>query len=179
MTTNKLRKQEVYKGHIFTVFREEIRLPSGKTTERSVVRHPGAAIIVPQDTNGELLMVRQYRYALDRQLLEFPAGTLEPGEAPLACAKREIQEEVGHQAAEWLELGPVHPAPGFCDEVQHCFLARGLSPSTAPLDEDEILSVERHSPEVLERLIVRGEVTDAKTLAVFALLKARGLISAR
>src|SRR4051794_22697176 len=114
MGLKRVRSEEVFRGHIFKVMRENLVLPSGKEVERSIVRHPGAAIIVPRDERGNFLMVRQFRYAVDEALLEFPAGTLELGESPLACAKREIQEEVGHAAADWLELGIIYPAPGFC-----------------------------------------------------------------
>jgi ADP-ribose pyrophosphatase len=174
MSPETLEKKLIFKGRYFSVTQEKARISPGKAVDRTVVRHNGAAIIVPQDSDGSLLMVRQYRYAPDKTLLEFPAGTLEPGEAPLACAQREIQEEAGCAASEWIALGVVHPAPGFCDEVQHAFLARGLTPAQAPLDEDEIIEVERHSPAEIERMIAGGEITDGKTLAVYLYLKMKG-----
>jgi ADP-ribose pyrophosphatase len=175
-TTQVLSSEEMYRAHYFRVLLEKYRLPNGQQLERSIVAHPGAAVIVPQCSNGDLLMVQQYRHAIRGSLLEFPAGTMEQSEAPLACAQREIVEEVGHSAEEWISLGLLHPAPGFCNEAQHCFLARMLVPKQAAMDEDEIIEVRRISPAALEAEISAGKLTDAKTLAVFLLLRLRGMI---
>ena len=107
---------------------QTLRLPSGRTVVRQVVKHPGAVVILPQLADGRLLPIAQYRCAVGETVLEFPAGTLEPGEAPLACARRELIEETGYRADHWHALGTIYSSPGFCDERLHLFLASGLVP---------------------------------------------------
>ena len=166
----------VYRGHVFDVVEEQLQYPDGRSFERAIVKHNGAAVFIPQCEDGSVLMVRQYRAALHRFILEFPAGTLEEGEAPLQCAKREISEEVGHAAAEWIELGTLYPSPGICDEVQHCYLARKLRPFKSEGDEDELLEVERVGVGELESLIADGSIADAKTIAIFAQARLKGFL---
>jgi ADP-ribose pyrophosphatase len=138
--------------------------------DQEVVRHPGAAAIVPVDGEGNVTLVRQYRYALDDWLLEVPAGTLRPGEAVDGCARRELAEEAG-LAAETLEpLGSIVTAPGFTDERIHLFLARGLRAVPQDLDDDENLRVERLPFAEAVRRARSGEIDDAKS--VCALLRA-------
>src|SRR5690606_29093338 len=111
----------LHKGKVFHVVREKLQLPDGGLVERDIGVHPGAAVFIPQLPSGEMLLVRQYRHPLGKMLLEFPAGTLNQGEDPLACAKREVREEVGYEASEWMDLGTLYPAPGFCNEVQYAY----------------------------------------------------------
>ena len=109
-------------------------------------------------------------------LLEFPAGTLEPGEAPLECAKRELIEETGYRAEHWRALGITYPSPGYCDEQQHLFMATGLVPEHAAADEDEILEVKRLTVQEVERAIADGALVDAKSIAAYARAKLQGVL---
>jgi ADP-ribose diphosphatase len=104
---------------IVAIVEQVLRLPSGRTVVRQVVKHPGAVVIMPQLADGRLLLIAQYRFAVGETLLEFPAGTLEPGEAPLECARRELVEETGYRADHWHPMGIIYSSPGFCDEQQH------------------------------------------------------------
>lgn len=173
----KLKKRNiVLKGRVFHVERDEVELPTGQEIERFVVKHPGAVVILPRLADGSLLLVSQYRYSVDETLLEFPAGTLEVGEDPLQCAQREVQEEVGHAAKTWQELGIFYPAPGFCSEKQYGFLASDLTPSQLPGDEDEFIEVKRLSPTEVEDCIKDGQMMDTKSIAIFFRAKLRGLL---
>ncbi len=147
-----------------------IKLPNGHEGDYGLIKHPGAALAVPITKNRKVIILRQYRFAVSRYLLEFPAGTLEIGESPLASIKREIQEESGYSAQEWDKLGVLVPAPGYADEEIHLFLARELikleeAPS-GDLDEDiEVLELDFNT---LDNLIASGEETlDAKTITAW------------
>ena len=119
-------------------------------------------------------MIAQYRFAVGETLLEFPAGTLEPGEAPLECARRELIEETGYRADHWRALGIIYPSPGYCDEQQHLFMATGLVPEHAAGDEDEILEVKGLTVQEVERAIADGTLVDAKSIAAYARAKLQG-----
>ena len=161
----------VYSGRFLKVCRDEVRLPDGGAAVREVVRHPGAVVIVPVDAAGNVHLVRQYRYPCARVLLEVPAGKLEPGEAPQEAAARELLEETGARAEEWLPLGRLLPTPGFCDEVQYVYLARGLQVGEAQPDEDEFLEQAVMPMDEACAMAIDGRIEDAKTVA--ALLRAR------
>jgi ADP-ribose diphosphatase len=171
-----LRVQTVFRGPVFDVVEERIRLAPGTVRRHITVRHPGAVVLLPYDTDGTLLVIKQYRHSLRQVLLEFPAGTLETGEAPLTCAKRELAEEVGRAAARWEALGELHPAPGFCNEVQYCFFATELSPYEAQRDEDELIELLPMRSGEVEQAIRDGRMTDGKSIAVYLRGKLRGLI---
>lgn len=167
-----LASEPVFRGKIFDVVRETARLPSGLVQDLAVVVHPGAVAIAAEDEKGELVLVRQYRHALGRRLLELPAGRLERGEAPIAAAKRELEEETGLSAREWKDLGAIVPAPGFCSETIWIFHARGLATvaDKKAQDADEELDVERATIDAL----LAGGTDDAKTLVACAwILSAR------
>ncbi len=152
---------------------DRVRRGDGGETEREVVEHRGAAVIVPLTAADEVLMVRQYRYAVGEALLEIPAGTLEPGEAPLACAQRELEEEVGARAAQWETLAVLYPAPGVMTEVMHLFLATGLTAGTARGTPDEDLTVHRIPLREAVQKVHQGEIRDAKSVAGILLLARR------
>ena len=159
-----LTSDTVYQGHFLEVRRDEVRLPDGKTASREFIVHPGAVMVVPLLDDGQLLMERQYRYPMQRVMLEFPAGKLDAGEAPLACGQRELLEETGYSAAEWAYAGVLHNAIAYSDEGIHIFFARGLARGEQQLDEGEVLDLVTHTPQALDALAASGQMTDAKTL---------------
>lgn len=169
-----LEEEVVLKCRVFNLVREKIKLPSGKVVIRETVTHPGAVVVLPQDQDGNFLLLSQYRQPLKRAILEFPAGTLEMGEDPLACAKRELIEETGFSATNLKPLGAVYTAPGFCNEVIHGFFATGLAPAEAEMDEDEIIEVKRMTTEDIDRAILDGSLCDAKSIAAFYQVKLQG-----
>lgn len=155
---------EVYSGHFLHVQRDRVLLPDGRESAREFIRHPGAVMIVPLLDDGRLLLERQYRYPMERVMLEFPAGKLDEGEEPLTCARRELAEETGYRAAEWAYAGILHNAIAYSDEGIHIFFARGLERGEQHLDEGEFLELVTHTASELDALALRGELTDAKTL---------------
>jgi len=160
-----LQKKKLLASRVFTVRHERWRAPDGSVFERDTVTHPGAVAIVPVSNDGKILMIRQFRPAIGDWLLEIPAGTLEKGEKPLACAKREIVEETGFAARKWTALGKIYPAPGFCSELIHLFVASNLRPAFAEQDEDEHIELAQMSPAQLGKALRAGEIHDAKTLS--------------
>ncbi len=151
-------KAVLFTGRVFDVVREEIELASGLRQDLAIVRHPGAVGVVAMQPDGQVLLVRQYRHAVGRELLEIPAGRLEPGEEPRKAALRELEEETGYRAQSLEPLGSFFPAPGFCSEELHLFLARDLGwagPERAAHDADEELAtVQLPLREALERCSV-------------------------
>ncbi len=153
-----------YRGRLLTVRTDRVRLPGGGETNREIVVHRGAVAIVAIDTDGSVLLVRQYRKPAEASLLEVPAGTLEPGEEPLACASRELVEETGYRAARLERICGFFSAPGFCTEFLHVFSARDLSPAHADADEDERIELVRLPLDECLRLVRSGEIRDAKSI---------------
>jgi ADP-ribose pyrophosphatase len=164
-----INSQEVYRGRVVNLRVDDIEVAPGLNVRREVVEHNGAVVIVPVDATGNLIWVRQYRYAAGRSLLELPAGSLERGEAPEACARRELVEETGFAAAGWQALGGFYSAPGFCEEYLHAFVATDLSEAHAAGDEDEDIEVVTLSLEQSLARIDAGDVIDAKSLAALHL----------
>jgi len=161
-----LSSQELYAGRVLRLHEDRVEMPDGSTAERLVVDHPGAIVIVPLDGHGNVLLVRQPRYAADRkELLELPAGTREPNEEPKVTARRELREETGFDTRDLIPLGGFYSAPGFCSEYLHLFVARDLFASKAEPDEDEFLSLEPTSVDEVPNLIRSGEIEDAKSIA--------------
>ncbi len=147
-----------------------IRLPIGIEGEFGLIRHPGASLAVPITQEGQVIILRQYRFAVQRRILEFPAGTLEEGENPIDSMKRELAEEAGYEAANWSSLGEMLPCPGYSDEIIHLFLARDLKPIEEPPigDEDEDLEVIKISPNELDSCLASGdEALDGKSLTAW------------
>ena len=167
-----LAKETVYDGKLFKVVKETVRLPDGRERPREIVVHPGAVALVAVDNEDNLVMVRQYRRAADRVLLEIPAGTREPGEDAETCARRELQEETGFEASGVVRLGGFYSAPGFCTEFLDCFLLTGLTEAAASAEDDENIEMERLTKEEAIAAIHRGDICDAKTICgVFLWLK--------
>ena len=171
----KVSSEEIYSGKIVHLYRDTVRLPNGRQAIREVMRHAGAAAVVPLTDDGNVILVRQYRYPFAQVMLEIPAGKLDAGEDPLDCAKRELLEETGVDAKEFVYLGAFYPSVAMLDEVIHLYLARDFSRASAKLDADEFLHVEqRPLGEVVEQ-VMRGEIPDGKTQA--AILKAYYLLN--
>lgn len=150
---------------------EETTLPNGVKAEFAVIRHPGASAVVALDDGGKVTMLRQYRYAVGRYLWEIPAGVRRTGEHAIKCAQRELAEEAGLSARRWDEIGSIVTVPSFCDEQIRLFLARELEAATATRDRDEIIEVERFSFNETLRMVRRGEIIDAKTIAALYLAR--------
>lgn len=160
-------KETVYRSSVLNVVEDTVVLPSGTKKKHITLEHPGAVVILPVRSDGKILMIEQYRHSLGRYILELPAGTLNPGEDPLECAKREICEEIGFEAQNWQPLGSVYPAPGFCTEVQYLFFASGLSPKKLDGDEDELIEIHPMRVSELTAEILAGSVGDSKSIAAF------------
>ena len=161
--------KEIYKGRIIRVTAEEVTLPNGRSTRLELVRHPGASAVVPLREDGRVLLIHQFRYAVGGYLYEVPAGTLSPGETPEACARREVEEEVGHRAGRLESLGSIVTAPGFCNEVIHLFLATELAATKQSLDHDEVLRVVEMGFDEAMAKIQDNTIRDAKSIAALCL----------
>ena len=163
--------KKVYEGIVINVRRDTAELQNGNRAEREVVEHPGGVGIVPVTDDNKILMVRQYRYPMEEEVLEIPAGKLSYGEDPFECAKRELSEETGCTAGRYVDLGKIYPSPGFCKETLFLYLAMDLQRGEMHLDENELLSVEEIDIDALVSMVMNNELTDAKT--VIGILKAR------
>ncbi len=169
-----LESRPVFKGKVLDLRVDRVRMPNGREGELEVVRHPGAAAVVPLTADRQVLLLRQYRYATGEWLLEVPAGKLDGGEEPEVCARRELEEESGYRAGRLRPLGWIWTSPGFTDERIWLFLATGLEPSRQSLQRDEVLSVEKLPFDEAVRLAARGEIRDSKSIC--ALLRAAELL---
>ncbi len=169
-----LDSQTLYQGRIIEVRKDTVLLENGTITTREVIHHPGGVGIVPLTDEGEVYMVRQFRYPYHTTLWEIPAGKLSEGEDPLSCGRRELLEETGCTAQEMLSLGCMYPSAGYVDEVIHLYLARGLSVESQSLDDDEFLDVESFPLDRLVQMVLSGEIRDAKTQ--IAVLKTKLLL---
>ena len=156
--------RNIYSGKVIVLNLETVTLPNGTTVELEIVRHPGAAAIVPLKADGTVTLIRQYRHAAGGFIYEIPAGKLDKGEDPLACAARELEEEVGYRAERFELLTSIFTAPGFADEVIHIYLATGLTQGRQQLDHDEILEINEVPLEKAVGMIRAGEIRDAKSI---------------
>ena len=168
MQERKLSSEMKFDGKLIKVT-YDIADVNGKEAWREVVHHPGASAVVAIDEDNRIIMEKQFRYALTDYLLEIPAGKLDAGEDPLACAKRELEEETGIIASEWISLGTIATSPGFCNEVIHLYVAKGLSKGEIHWDEDEYVEVERYTLDELLQCIKEETIKDSKTLSALLL----------
>ena len=174
MVFEPIHSQAVYSGRAFEVRQDEVRLPNGRSTVLDIVYHADSVAILPIDLEGRVWFVRQYRHAAMQALLELPAGVIEIGETPEACARREIREETGMAAGKMEKIGAFFLAPGYSTEFMHTYLASELQPAPLPGDEDEFLSLEKIPLLQAYNMADEGNILDSKTLAV--LLIARPLL---
>ena len=170
LTEKKISSRQVFDGVVVKLFVDEVELPNGQKSVREIVRHPGAVCIVPVDNDGNVIMVRQFRYAFGEVMLEIPAGKLEPGEEPLPAAMRELEEETGTVAGKIRHMGELYTTVAIFDEKIQMYLATDLTYKDAHPDSDEFLEVEKIPLDTLVDMVMRGEIKDSKTQ--IAILKA-------
>ncbi|MEC1179218.1 NUDIX hydrolase [Metasolibacillus meyeri] len=165
--------QSIFQGRVISLKVDDVQLPNGEVAKREIVNHPGAVAIVALTDEGKLLVVEQYRKALERSIVEIPAGKLEPGEKPETTARRELEEETGYACEELTYLQTFATSPGFADEVIHLFVARKLTPlqEKAALDEDEFVELMEVTLEEAEAMMASGAIYDAKTAYAIMWLK--------
>ena len=169
----RLGGEYVYNGKIVNVRVDDVEV-CGRKTIREVCEHPGGVAVLPLLDSGEVICVKQFRYAFGKELLEIPAGKLEYGEEPLSCGIRELSEETGYSAKEIIPLGVLYPSPGYLTEKLYIYLARGLSEGEAHPDEGEFLQVVRKPLDELYKMVMQDEIHDAKTS--IAILKTKAYL---
>ncbi len=173
-TATLLSRTQIHSGRIFRLEVDRVTLPSGHPLDMEIVRHPGSVVLLPVPEPGTIILIRQYRYAIDRWIWELPAGTLKPGEDPVAAAARECEEEIGLAPGRVTRLRGYYPTPGFCDEEMIYCRCEDLQPpapdSTVRKDEDEDIEPRAFSLAEARALIASGEIVDLKTLAGLTLL---------
>lgn len=165
-----MNQQRIFSGKVIDVYVEDVLLPNGETSKREIVKHPGAVAVLAITEENKIVLVRQYRKALERVLVEIPAGKLEKGEAPLETAKRELEEETGYVCEKMDPLHSFYTSPGFADELVHIFLAKGLTKKSEKqmLDDDEFVDVLEVTLEEALKMVEDKQIYDAKT--IYALL---------
>ena len=168
-----LSRERAFEGRLLKVDRETVALPGGKEAVLETIRHPGAAAVLPFRADGSVLLIRQFRHAVGGFIVEIPAGKLDPGESPEACALREIEEETGARAGRLMPLGQVFTTPGFTDEVIWLFEAHDLEPGRQKLGGDEVLEVLEVPFETALEMTLNGTIRDAKTICTVLLALAR------
>ena len=169
------RSTLIKKGRVFDIFTESVTLPNGIALDMEIIRHPGAAAIVPLLDDHTVLLLQQYRHATGGFIWEIPAGTLDPGEDALDCARRELVEETGYRAQHFEKLSEILPLPAYSDERITLFLATGLQVAAQDLDADELLSVHPVDLRRAVQMIANGDIRDAKTISGLHLLSVRGM----
>lgn len=160
-----LTSQPIFKGKIISLQVDEVELPDGNTSKREIIKHPGAVAVIAVTDEGKIIMVEQYRKAMERSLVEIPAGKLEPGEDPAASAARELEEETGYGCAEMEHLTSFYTSPGFADEIVHMYVAHGLQKIEQPAetDDDEFVELMELTLEEAIQYESEGRIKDAKT----------------
>jgi ADP-ribose pyrophosphatase len=160
-----LESKQSFQGRAFSIRVDQVKLENGVTAQWEVLEHTGGVALVPLDEADQVLMVRQYRHCVGKELLELPAGTLKTGEDPAATAARELQEEVGMAAAHLELIGQFYLAPGYSTELMRVYIATGLTPSTLPQDDDESIVVERIPFVEAVKMAINGQLHDAKSIS--------------
>jgi ADP-ribose diphosphatase len=170
----RLSHERVFDGKVFDVDRDRVRMPNGREVTVDVIRHVSSAVLVPMPEPGRVILIRQYRYPINRWLWELPAGSVDEGETPEQAARRECHEEIGQIPDTIVRLGSMFPTPGYCDEEMFFFRVSGLSvpPDAAVLDEDEDIEVHLFTLKEAREMVRRGEIIDMKTVIGLSLLGA-------
>ena len=154
----------IYDGRVFKLVRENVTLENGTTTDMEFIEHPGAAAVIPLLDDSRIVLLKQYRHALKTYIWEIPAGTLDPHEKIIDCAKRELIEETGYSASGWHKLGEITPVPGYSNERIHIYLATELQPAEQHLDADEVIQVQEVEFKDALEMIGKGIIQDAKSI---------------
>jgi ADP-ribose pyrophosphatase len=162
--------KRIFEGRIFKVRLDDVRRANGTTMTLEMVEHHGGVVIACKPSPDEVFLIRQYRYAIDEELIELPAGRLEIGEDRLEAAKRELIEETGYRAKNWEELPPIYSAPGFCDELLTCYLATDIEWVGKNLDEDEETDVVKVSLKEAWQMVLDRKIRDSKTVAILGVI---------
>ena len=161
--------KKIFHGKILKLYLDKRRYPNGYVGRLEIVKHPGAALIVPFLDKNTVILIRQYRPVINTYIWELPAGTLGRNEPPLKCAKREIVEEIGYKASKWERLGLIYPAPGYTTEKIIFFKASGLKKVKTETQEDEVITVKKFTKSQIRRLLKSGKIVDSKTISALAL----------
>lgn len=169
----RLQRIPVHKGHIIDMYTDVIELPSGKEAHWDFISHKGAAAIIPVDNNGKIIMVRQYRNAIEKFSLEIPAGGLNQGEDMMTCAARELEEETGYTSSHIEHLIDLYTTVAFCNEKIGIYYATNLIPTKQNLDEDEYVTIESYTIDELVQFIFTGVIDDAKTISAILAYKTK------
>ena len=172
MAAELIARTTIHKGRIFTLEIDVVKLPTGHTVDMEIVRHPGSVVLLPIPEPGKIILIRQYRYAINQWLWECPAGSVDEGETPEQAARRECHEEIGQVPDTVVRLGAMFPTPGYCDEEMFFFRASGLSvpEEAAELDEDEDIEVRVFTLKDAREMVRRGEIADMKTVIALSYL---------
>ncbi|RUS68034.1 ADP-ribose pyrophosphatase [Saezia sanguinis] len=164
--------QVAYRGGFLEIRRDAVLLPDGKQATREYCVHPGAAVVIPVLPDGQLVLEKQYRYPVQQEMIEFPAGKLDPQESDLSCAVRELREETGYTARRWAYAGKIYPCIGYSDEIIHIWLATELSAGAQRLDQGEFVDVFTAPVQQVNQWSLDGTITDSKTLCALRWLNA-------
>ena len=164
-----LKKKKVFAGKLVKLYLEKQRYPNGYIADLEVIKHPGAALVVPFLDKNKIVFIRQYRPVINSYIWELPAGTLDKKESPLKCAKRELIEEIGYSAKRCKRIGYIYPAPGYTSEKIIIFAAKGLKEVTSSKEEDELIAVKIFNQKQIRRLLKSGRIVDAKTICALKL----------
>lgn len=175
LTEIQTESKEIFNGKIVHLFLDKVSLPDGRSATREVVKHPGAVAIIAADEEGKLLLVRQFRYPMSKIIYEIPAGKLEPEENPDDAARRELEEETGHQCKKMEKVSTFYSSPGFSDELMHIYFTDSLIPGRQHLDEDEFLEVYAVTLEEALRMVEDHRIADAKTVYAVQYMQLRAL----
>jgi ADP-ribose pyrophosphatase len=161
-----LHSEEIFSGKVISLHLQDVELPNGKQSRREIIKHPGAVAILAVTEDKKVVMVEQYRKALERTIVEIPAGKLEKGEEPVLCARRELEEETGYECENLELLTSFYTSPGFADEIVHVYVATGLTKkeNAAALDEDEFVNLEELTLEEAVQYVKEQRIYDAKTI---------------
>lgn len=170
--SERLQTEQAFEGRVFSVDRDRVRMPNGRAVTLDIVRHPKSVVLVPMPEPGHVVLVRQFRYAVNASLWEMPAGSVDEGETPEAAAKRECHEEIGKVPDTVVRLAALYPTPGYCDEEMVFFRLSGLQDpaEAAQVDEDEDIEARTFETRDVREMIRRGEIVDMKTIVAMTLI---------